>query len=433
MFIGNFAGGSTLVRALGIMAGISLAIGAARAAAAPLTLEDAWRLAEAANPTLRAAQAGLSASEGQLRDASGLLYNNPTLSTDQTSRRINPSGQPENRFHEQAIGIFQTFEIAGQAGFRRSAAEQELAATRKIVEETRHQVHAEVEKRFVRVLVLERRIDAERDAVAAVEEAAAAVRRRMAAGEDSRLDSNLASVEAERGRNQLAALTEQLLQAREELAVILQLPADSAPAIAGELNAETPAYTLDTLLGSATKRPQLQALEHREVAARRRLDLENASVVPDVTLGLSMGQDAPYDNREQFTRLTLSVPLPLFRRNAAGIGKAATELSLAQIERESTTRNINAQVRTLWQRLGSLRERVKRLIESVHPALEENRRLSTTAYRAGEIGLLQLLVVNRQLLDARRDYLDAVGEFVQTRIALEQAAGWRADPTEKNK
>lgn len=104
MFIGNFAGGGALVRALGIMAGISLAIGAARAAAAPLTLEDAWRLAEAANPTLRAAQAGLSASEGQLRDASGLLYNNPTLSTDQTSRRMNPSGQPENRFHEQAIG-----------------------------------------------------------------------------------------------------------------------------------------------------------------------------------------------------------------------------------------------------------------------------------------------------------------------------------------
>ncbi|WP_066709557.1 TolC family protein [Curvibacter delicatus] len=433
MFIGNFAGGGAWLRALGIMAGISLAIGAARAAATPLTLEDAWRLAEAANSTLRAAQAGLSAAEGQLRDASGLFYNNPTLSTDQTSRRTNPNGQPENRFHEQAIGIFQTFEIAGQAGFRRSAAEQDLAATRMMLEETRRQVRAEVEQRFARVLVLERRIDAERDAVAAVEEAASAVRRRMAAGEDSRLDSNLATVEAERGRNQLAALTEQLLQAREELAAILQLPADNVPVVAGELNAGAPTYTLDALLVSAAKRSQLQALEHREEAAHRRLDLENASVVPDVTLGLSVGQDAPYDSREQFTRLTLSVPLPLFRRNAAGIGKAATELSQAQIERESTIRNINAQVRTLWQRLDSLRERVKRLTESVYPALDENRRLSTTAYRAGEIGLLQLLLVNRQLLDARRDYLDAVGEFVQTRIALEQAAGWHADLTEKNK
>jgi cobalt-zinc-cadmium efflux system outer membrane protein len=433
MFLGNFAGGGAWLRALGIMAGISLAMGATRAAAAPLTLEDAWRLAETANPALRAAQARLSAAEGQLRDASSLLYNNPSLSTDQTSRRSTPSGQAENSYHEQAFGISQTFEIAGQAGYRRSAAEQELAATRKMIDETRRQVRAEVEQRFVRVLVLERRIDAERDAVAAVEEAATAVKRRMAAGEDSRLDANLASVEAERSRNQLAALSEQLLQARAELAAMLQWPADSVLAVVGELNAETPAYTLDALLGSATKRPQLQALEHREAAARRRLDLENASVVPDVTLGLSVGQDAPYDSRERFTRLTLSVPLPLFRRNAAGIGRAATELSQTEIERESTVRDVNAQVRALWQRLGSLKERVTRLTESVYPALEENRRLSTSAYRAGEIGLLQLLRVNRHLLDARRDYLDAVGEFVQTRIALEQAAGWPADQTEKQK
>jgi cobalt-zinc-cadmium efflux system outer membrane protein len=39
-------------------------------------------------------------------------------------------------------------------------------------------------------------------------------------------------------------------------------------------------------------------------------------------------------------------------------------------------------------------------------------------------------VVNRQLLDARRDYLDAMGDFIQTRIALEQTAGWPLDHTD---
>jgi cobalt-zinc-cadmium efflux system outer membrane protein len=129
--------------------------------------------------------------------------------------------------------------------------------------------------------------------------------------------------------------------------------------------------------------------------------------------------------------------LPLFRRNAAGIGKAVSELSLAEIERQSTERDVTAQVRAQWLRLDSLRARVKRLTDSVLPALDGNRRLSATAYRAGEIGLLQLLLVNRQLLDARRDYLDAVGDFIQTRIALEQTAGWPAarasTSPEKNK
>jgi cobalt-zinc-cadmium efflux system outer membrane protein len=231
-------------------------------------------------------------------------------------------------------------------------------------------------------------------------------------------------VEAERGRNQLAVLGEQLVEARAELSAALQLPAETLPETVGELRPILPATTLDGLLAAARERPLLKSLDHREQAARHRVDLERAAVYPDVTVGLTKGREAPYEAREQFARLTVSVPLPLFRRNAAGIGKAVTELTQAEIERQSTERDVAAQVRARWLRLDSLRERVKRLTDSVLPALDENRRLSTASYRAGEIGLLQLLLVNRQLLDARRDYLDAVGDFIQTRIALEQTAGW---------
>ncbi len=423
MLIVNPAWGRGLLRRIGILAGMLLAFNTATAVA-PLTLEESWRLAESANPALRAARAGLDAAEGQLRDASGFLYNNPQLSTDQTRRRVPQVGLPENSFQEYSFGISQTFEIAGQPGYRREAASRDLAAVIGNIDEVRRQVRAEVEQRFYRVLVLQRRIETEREALAAVDEAASAVRKRVAAGEDSRLDGNLATVEAERSRNQLAVLGEQLLQARAELATALQLPAAELPEAVGELLAALPATTLEALLTAARERPLLHALEHREQAARNRLNLERASVYPDVTVGLSTGREAPYDAREQFNRLTLSVPLPLFRRNASGIGKAATELTQAEIERQSAERDVAAQVRALWQRLDSLQTRVKRMAESVLPTLDENRRLSAIAYRAGEIGLLQLLLVNRQLLDARRDYLDAVGEFIQTRIALEQTAGW---------
>lgn len=436
MLFDSLAGERGLLRRLGLLAGMLLACSGAQAGS-PLTLDEAWRLAESANPTLRAARAGVDAAEGQLRDASGLLYNNPQLSTDQTRRRVSPAGLPDNRYNENSFGISQTFEIAGQGSYRREAASRDLAAVTANIDEVRRQVRAEVAQRFYRVLALQRRIETEREALGAVEEAAAAVRKRVAAGEDSRLDGNLATVEAERGRNQLAVLDEQLIQARAELAAALQLPAVSLPEAAGDLRADLPETTLDALLAAARERPLLRALEHREQAARNRADLERASVVPDITLGLSTGREGSYDAREQFTRLTLSVPLPLFRRNAAGIGKAVSELSLAEIERQSTERDVTAQVRAQWLRLDSLRARVKRLTDSVLPALDGNRRLSATAYRAGEIGLLQLLLVNRQLLDARRDYLDAVGDFIQTRIALEQTAGWPAarasTSPEKNK
>ena len=58
------------------------------------------------------------------------------------------------------------------------------------------------------------------------------------------------------------------------------------------------------------------------------------------------------------------------------------------------------------------------------PALEENQRLSVKSLQAGEIGLFQLLVVNRQVLDGRRDLIDAQTERRLTRTALHLAAGW---------
>lgn len=87
MLFNTPAGERGLLRHLGILALLFLA-GSSAYAVGPLTLDEAWRLAETANPTLRAARANLDAVEGQLRDASGLLYNNPQLSTDQTRRRV---------------------------------------------------------------------------------------------------------------------------------------------------------------------------------------------------------------------------------------------------------------------------------------------------------------------------------------------------------
>ena len=388
-----------------------------------LTLDRAWALAETANPTLRSARALVLAVEGQLRDTRGLLWNNPQFATDLTRRHASAAAAATQSYPEWTAGIAQTFEIAGQHGHRRRAAQLEAAAVEENIEEVRRQVRGDVELSFTRVLALQRRIDLEQEAIKTIEDSAAAVRKRVGAGEDSRLEGNLAAVEAERARNQLAILREELLQARADLAAVLQLPPASFPDVVGEFTVAPPAYSLDTLLASAASRPQWRALALREDAARSRLALERASAYPDVTVGLATGREGALDARERPTILSVSVPLPLFRRNATGIGRAASELTQAQIDREVFQRDTDARVRALWQRLQSLRERVSRLSESVLPTLAENQRLSSTAFRAGEIGLLQLLLVNRQLLDARRDYLDAFGQFVEARIALEQAAG----------
>lgn len=429
---GHFTPGVT-ARSVGVIANrlallflivIASALPLAPIRAEPLALEEAWARADQLNPELRSANASLSAPRGQLKDAQGLLWNNPQVATDLTRRTLSQTGLPGQAFGEWDVGLAQTFELAGQHGYRRQAAELDLDAANQRIVHLRRQIHAVVEQRFSRVLALQKRIEIERDSLKLIEDAAAAVRKRVNAGEDSRLDGNLASVEAERARNQVTLLGEQLIQARVELATLIQLPPNNLPEAIGELVANRPSYALQDLLDNIAQRPLLRALNLREQSARSRLALQRASAYPDITVGLTTGRAGPVEFRENFAMLSISVPLPLFKRNAAGVGQASAELTQTQIEKQATARELEAQVRATWQRLESLHARVSRLTESVLPSLEENQRLSTVSFRSGEIGLLQLLLVNRQLLDGRRDYLDAVADLSQTRIALEEAAGF---------
>ena len=395
------------------------------ALSAPLTLEQAWEQADQANPALRSVQANLAAAQGELTDARALLWNNPQLATDLRKHIIPQTNNPAQVNHEWTVGLSQTFEIGGQQGQRRSAAEQSFAATQEVIADTRRQLRAEVEQRFVQVLSLQLRIQMEEQTRKLIEGAATAVRKRVAAGEDSRLDGNLAKVEAERAQNQVSLLREQLVRSRADLATLLQLPSDNLPVADGSLDTPRAAYTLEELLAGATNRPLLRAFDYREKAARSRLGLERAAVYPDVTLGLSTGRAGTADARENITGLSVSLPLPLFRRNDTGIGRATTELTQVQVQQQAAQRDARAQVLALWERLQGLKSRVKRLSESVLPSLEENRHLSAEAFRAGEIGLLQLLLVNRQVLDGQRDLLDARTELRLTQVVIEAAAGWQ--------
>lgn len=393
-------------------------------AAQRLTLAEALSLAEAANPSLRAKQSQLAAAEGVRTDANALLFTNPQLSTDLTRRSVPQSGQGTERRQEWSVGLSQTLEIAGQRGYRREAADAALAALRAEIADARRTARATASERFYRVLALQHRVVLEGQALKLFEGTATAIQKRRAAGEDTKLDANIAAVEAERARNQLAIAQEQLLAARSELSTTIQLPPSNLPEVVGELTMTPRRFSLADLLAAVDAQPRLRALVERENSATSKLKLEQASTYPDVTVGVNVGREGPGSARERLTTLTVSVPLPLFKRNATGIGQARSDLSQVQIERQTTLRDTRANVNTLWLKLDSLESRVRRLQESMLPALADNQQLSVKSQQAGQIGLLELIVVNRQALDARRDLNDALSEYHATRLELELAAGW---------
>lgn len=395
------------------------------AAGAALTLDEAWRLAEQANPALRRKLAQQAAVEGAVQDAGALLFNNPQITWEATRRDVPQAGLPDERRKEWSAGISQTLEIAGQRGHRVAAADAMRSAQAAELEGMRRDVRAVVAQQFYRVLALQQRVAIETQALSLFEQTAAAVTKRRAAGEDTKLDANVAAVEAERARSQRDAALEQLIDARSELAVSLQYAPAQSVEVTGELthDLDRPIPPLDRLQSSLLAQPRLRALAAQADGARARLDLERASRVPDLTVGLSVGREGATDARERLTTLSLSVPLPLFRRNAAGVGQAGTELTQAQIDHETGLRDAEAGVRTLRAKLQSLQLRIQRLQGVVAPTLADNVLLSQKSQRAGQIGLLEYIVVSRQALDAQRDLIDALLDFQNTRLTLAQTAG----------
>jgi len=386
-----------------------------------LTLDRALALAEQADPALRDKLAQRDAAEGAATEASALLAANPQLNLDATRRRMPMDGGDRR---EWSAGLSQTFEVAGQRGHRREASSLALQAVQLEIDDLRRRQRAEVGQRFYKVLSLQQRLALETQAARLFDDTARAIEQRRVAGEDTRLDANVAAVEAERARNQVARVEDALIQARSELAQPLQLPPRELPQVAGELAPTPVAYDEAALLERLRQSPRLQALAARATSAQARLALARAGRYPDVTVGLSTGREGSVDARERLTTLSVSVPLPLFQHNAAAIGAASSESAQARLAHETAERDLPAQVHAQWARLENLRQRIERLRHAMLPALQANEALSQKSLRAGQIGLLDLIVTRRQSLDAQRDLVEAELDYQTTRLALEADAGW---------
>lgn len=391
---------------------------------APFTLDDALRQAESVSTLLRTRQGQLAIAEGLRRESALPLFNNPELTAEQTRRRA-ASGSAAESATEPSFGISQPFETGGQQGRRREVASATRQAIEAEIADARIQVRSEAALRFSAVLAAQRRVQIEERSLVLFETSAQAVARRREAGQDTRLDASVAAIEAERARNALALAREQLINARAELAALLQLPVRQLPEAVGDLASAIPhPYSPEELERSVQILPRVRALLARESAARARLALEQANRSPDVRLGLNVGREGHPAARERVTRLSVTVPLPIFRRNDAAIGQAQAEAVQAEVERLAGVRDAEAQVRRLWLRLSSQIDRVQRLERDMLPVAQDNQQLAARSRQAGQIGLLDQLVVNRQALDAEREMNDALAELQATRIELERAAGW---------
>jgi cobalt-zinc-cadmium efflux system outer membrane protein len=380
-----------------------------------LTLEQALRLAERANPALTAAGLRTDAARARARDAS--RWPNPSAGASVE----NTGGGLGTERAESSLQLEQLVELGGDRAARSGLARSlvDLAGTE--AEVARREVLGATAERFVAAWVLQERVRrleaAERDAAAAVEASDQRLRAGAApAFERLRAEGFRALRELERRR-----AAAELTVARRRLA--LQWAADSLAfdSLALESPAPPALPPAAALLARIPGHPEQQRAAAQVSGDRWRLREARAARVPD----LSVAAGTRHLNEVGGTGFTagISVPLPLWNRWRGSVVAAKSELSAAEVRARGTEQRLRQELQAAYDRYSVALAVWDGLRSKVRPAAAEALHLIVASYRAGRLSYLDIQDGQRSLIEADLLVIDAVAEAWRSKIALELLVG----------
>lgn len=383
---------------------------AAAAQGRAMTLAEVLTRAREQAPRVVSARLALDEARARLTGASMKVRNNPELDAWVGNR----SGA-DDRFTDFAFGLAQGFEPGARRSARLAGAHAAMAQGTAGVEEMTRTALRDAAAAYHRAVHAGDRITLLNRAYELASGVYAAVDRRYKAGDVAVLDVNIARASLARVRAEREGAEAAKALALGELRQLLGL--DDAAAVEGSLSAPAPA-DLAVALQTAAGRPELRALDAAIQEAEAELRLGASFAKPDYGVGVRYSQ-------EEGDRILLggvTIALPLFSKGqeqrAAGSARAVRLRAELDAARARIDGDVRAAFDSYTRRLSALR-----ILEAdAIPGLDENEQLTTRSFEAGQIGLPDLLLIRRETLETRVQYLDALLEAVLARVELDAGA-----------
>lgn len=368
--------------------------------------------------------------EKGIRDAgktrAGLLPN-PTLDLEGGTGALTGSSAENNL----AIGVSQEFLLAGKRDKRLTVAERELDAYRWQLADRERTLREEVKAVFYDAMLAEQRLKLTDRSIELNRQLLEVTKDRLAAGDIPELEMNLAKVELTRSEGIRIEVERALLQTRARLFTFMGLPAGETPAISGTLdNGFSLNKNLDDLKQRAHgKRPDLKALEAEKARGDADIVLAQSEAIPNLTAGLALKREATsievsgveHKDTDYLIGVKLSMPIPLFDRNQAGVQEARAKRSSTESRLTAATRNVERDVETAYTSVLNAEKVLSLYKSNIIPQLEENLKLTQEAYRLGEVGILSVIQEQKKFFEVSDGYLTALHARQLALVKLESA------------
>ncbi len=389
-------------------------------APAPLRLSRREAIAEAL-----ARNPGLLASREQVEQARAQVvidtaFADPTLAADVAgqTKALNPgSGNASD------IGFGLTFPFPGKRRLRGDVSRAALSAAEFTLAQLRQQVASQAAQAYDAILVaLQHRDDLKQGKELSLD-FLAKTQARFLAGTVPKVDVVKAQVDVAQADNDLIANERALTSAYASLNRILGRPGGAPIECTDSLAVPASLAELEALEKLAlASRPELKSLEVQRKGAEAATRLARQYWAPDINLTFSR-------NAEQGSPTTyttgIGLGFPIFFRQHLQ-GEVAMSLHREQ-ELAANVADITAQigldVRSSYATASTSLRQAIFLRDELLPEAREVYRVASVSYGLGGTSALDLLDAKRTLLDAERQYADALGAANDAQAALELAVG----------
>ncbi len=385
---------------------------------AGLSRQDAVQEALANNPSLLAAREQVAQARAQVTVATALADPSLSATTLGQTRVLRPGTRDE-----VDLGIGVTLPFPGRTGLRRAVASADLRAAEFALAQLRQQVAAQASQAYDALLVAVRHGEDLEQGRQYAADFLDKTRARFAGGTVAKIDVVKAQVDLAQAQNDLLANQRDIASAQATLSRTLGRQGAAPVATSDALTppSELPALpALEDL--AAASRPELRSLSAQQEGAKAASRLARQFWLPD--FNLSAGRNAVQGSPTTFTTgLTVGFPIFFWQHQKGEIAAAShreQELAanLADLEAQ-----VSLDVRTSYATAATALQQAVFLRDELLPQAREVYRVAALSYSLGGSSALELLDAKRTLLDAEKQYVDALGAANDARAALELAVG----------
>lgn len=379
-----------------------------------LTLDDAVQRALKQNADLLADSQEVDIAGAALRRSSSRFPSNPYLSLG-ASRRAETGGRP-NLF----AFLSQEIEIAGQRGARIRAAQHNLQQESLNVRQKEVTLAADVKSAFIKALARNTRLSSIQEQVNIAHQLLALLPSKQTTMSE-RIERNNTAIQEARFLRELWTAEQERDAELDGLRRMLNVDLGHELELVGTLEPTIRQLpSVGALVEQAkNQRPDILAFQHALAAADAQLEVHRRERIPNLTLS---GSYSRFDNSD-FGGGDVGVTLPLFQTKDADIQEATAQRQRISFQLQDLQRGIEREVRGAYRDYQQAARELRLFVDKILPLAEENVRLQRRLVERDEASRSELLSQELDLLETKKDYVEALERLHLAWIELERAVG----------